>query len=166
MTEHGVRAYDPDTDRAALWELKRRFERELGAGGGPEKSATYEAKLDDDYRDRYLDWVDRCVRDEDCVFVADARGDEDALGGYVFVLPERLAMVWDAAVVNEVYVRVGRRGSGLADALFERGLQHARDQSLPMDRVVLDVDRENRRARAFYDRHGFDHWAEMVAREL
>jgi ribosomal protein S18 acetylase RimI-like enzyme len=75
-------------------------------------------------------------------------------------------MVWDAAVVNEVYVRVGRRGSGLADALFERGLQHARDQSLPMDRVVLDVDRENRRARAFYDRHGFDHWAEMVAREL
>jgi ribosomal protein S18 acetylase RimI-like enzyme len=28
------------------------------------------------------------------------------------------------------------------------------------------VDRENDRARAFYDRHGFEHWGEMVARKL
>jgi GNAT superfamily N-acetyltransferase len=82
------------------------------------------------------------------------------------MLPERLAMVWDAAVVNEVYVCASRRGSGLADALFERGLDHAREQSLPLDRVVLDVDRENSRARAFYARHGFEHWGEMVARDL
>jgi GNAT superfamily N-acetyltransferase len=166
MTDHAVRPYDPETDRAGLWELKRRFERELGAGGGPEKSATYDAKLDDAYRERYLDWVRRCVADEDCVFVVDARGDGDGLDGYVFVLPERLAMVWDAAVVNEVFVRPGRRGSGVADALFERGLDHARSQSLPLDRIVLDVDRENRRARAFYARHGFEHWGEMIAREL
>ncbi|MFC7226709.1 GNAT family N-acetyltransferase [Salinirubellus salinus] len=166
MTDSVVRAYDPKTDAEALWELKRRFERELGAGGGPEKSATYDAKLDADYRERYLAWVARCVADEECLFVAEARGDGAGLDGYVFMLPERLAMVWDAAVVNEVYVCASRRGSGLADALFERGLAHARQQSLPLDRVVLDVDRENSRARAFYARHGFEHWGEMVARDL
>ena len=166
MTDRDVRVYDPERDEAALWELKRRFERELGAGGGPEKSKAYDAKLDDAYRRRYLAWVERCVADEDCVFVVDARGDEGGLDGYVFMLPERLAMVWEAAVVNEVYVDPGRRGSGVADALLERGMDHAREQSLPLDRVVLDVDRENRRARAFYDRYGFSHWGEMVAREL
>lgn len=166
MTEHAVRPYAPETDREGLWDLKRRFERELGAGGGPEKSATYDAKLDEDYRDRYLAWAERCVADEDCIYVVDARGDDDALDGYVFVLPERLAMVWDAAVVNEVFVRPGCRGSGVADALLERGLDHAREQSLPLDRIVLDVDRENRRARALYARHGFEHWGEMVARQL
>jgi small-conductance mechanosensitive channel len=28
------------------------------------------------------------------------------------------------------------------------------------------VDRENERASAFYDRHGFEHWGEMVAKQL
>jgi ribosomal protein S18 acetylase RimI-like enzyme len=31
---------------------------------------------------------------------------------------------------------------------------------------VLDVDRGNDRAKAFYDRYGFEHWGEMVARSL
>jgi len=45
-------------------------------------------------------------------------------------------------------------------------LSVARDQSLPLDRLVLDVDPDNERARAFYDRWGFEPWGEMVAREL
>ena len=171
MTE--VRAYDSERDREALWALKRAFELDLGAGGGEEKASAYEGKLDPTYRDRYLAWVDRCVADEDCVLVADAgsaggaseRGSDD-LDGYLFVLPARLAFVWDAAVVNEVYVRPERRGTGLADELMERAVEHARGQALPLDRLVLDVDRENERARAFYDRHGFTHWGEMVARDL
>jgi len=165
-----IRAYDPERDREGLWELKRAFELELGAGGDEAKEAAYEGKLDLSYRDRYLAWVDRCVADEDCVFVADAvetDGPSDhGLGGYLFLLPERLAFVWDAAVVNEVYVRPGRRGTGLADDLMDRAVEHARGQALPLDRLVLDVDRENDRARAFYERHGFAHWGEMVAREL
>lgn len=158
-----VRPYDPGTDRSSLWALKESFERELGAGGGSEKRAKYDAKLDADYRDRYLSWVDRCVDKEDCVVVAVA-GDE--LVGYVFVLPATLSMIWDAAVVNELFVRPAFRGTGVADALFEAGLDHAREQELPLDRVVFDVADENDRARAFYARHGFDHWAGMVAREL
>jgi ribosomal protein S18 acetylase RimI-like enzyme len=157
-----VRPYRP-ADADALWELKRGFETGLGAAGDEAKAAAYDAKLTDDYRARWLAWVDRCVADENCLFVAT---DGDALVGYLFLLPERLAFVWDAAVLNEVYVRPNHRGTGLADELFERGLDHARSQELPLDRLVLDVDRENERARAFYERQGFTEWGEMVARDL
>ena len=157
-----IRPYRP-ADADALWTLKQAFENGLGAAGDEAKAAAYDAKLDDDYRTRWLAWVDRCVADEDCLFVGEAA---DTLVAYLFLLPERLAFVWDAAVVNEVYVAPDHRGTGLADALFERGLAHAHTQDLPLDRVVLDVDRENERARRFYARHGFTKWGELVAREL
>lgn len=162
MIDADIRPYEPG-DADALWELKVAFERGLGAAGDDAKEQAYDDKLTERYRERWLAWVDRCVSDEDCLLVATADGE---LVGYVFLLPERLAFVWDAAVVNEMYVSPGHRGTGLADALFERGLDRARTQALPLDRVVLDVDRENERARAFYDRHGFSHWGEMVARDL
>jgi len=168
-----LRPYDPARDADALWALKRAFERSLGTD--PEKDAKYEAKLDDEYREGWLAWVERCVADEPCLRVAERDGptaeewgDRDAtpLVGYLFLLPEAHAYVWDAAVVNELFVAPAHRGSGLADALMGWALRHARGQDLPMDRVVLDVDPENDRARGFYDRHGFTHWSEMVAREL
>ncbi|MFC3477073.1 GNAT family N-acetyltransferase [Halobacterium litoreum] len=159
-----VSVYDAG-DADALWELKRGFETGLGAGtGGDEKAAVYEAKLDDDYREEWLEWVNRCVdEDERCVQVARRDGD---LAGYVFVLPESMAFVWDAAVLNEIYVRPEYRGTGVADDLMDIAVDFARDQTLPLERLVLDVDRENDRARAFYERHGFAHWGEMVARDL
>jgi GNAT superfamily N-acetyltransferase len=165
-----IRPYDPGRDRTSLWELKTGFETGLGEGtGGEGKQAAYEAKLDDAYRADWLAWVDRCVADDErCVTVAsapDGEGDETLLG-YVFVLPERLAFVWDAAVLNELYVVPAARGTGVADDLMDAAIALARDQSLPLDRLVLDVDRENDRANAFYDRRGFSHWGEMIAREL
>jgi ribosomal protein S18 acetylase RimI-like enzyme len=163
-----VRPFDPgaERDRAALWELKRSFELELP--DDPEKRAAYEGKVTGDYRDRYLAWVERCVADEPrSVLLADRGGDDpDAVAGYAFVLPERLAMVWDAAVLNEIFVRPASRGTGVADDLLSGAVEVARQQSLPLDRMVLDVDRENDRARSFYRRHGFENWGEMVAREL
>ncbi|WP_128476236.1 GNAT family N-acetyltransferase [Halorussus pelagicus] len=92
--------------------------------------------------------------------------DDPALAGYVFVLPQQLAMIWDAAVLNEIYVRPEFRGTDLADDLMNAAVELAEDQDLPLDRLVLDVDRKNDRAQAFYDRHGFEHWGEMVARKL
>ena len=183
-----VRPYDPDADGSELWELKRAFERELGAEtGGDDKAAAYADKLTPRYRRRWLAWVRRCV-DEDpgCVVVAgagtdadrgpvtesgaDTVGDDEAaptgLVGYAFLLPESLAFVWDAAVLNEIYVVPAHRGTGVADALLEAIVDRARSQDLPLDRLVLDVDAENDRARAFYRRHGFEPWGEMVAREL
>lgn len=167
MAEPTLRPYDRESeaDRRALWRLKVDFERSLGSGTGDDaKAARYESKLTEGYRDRWLAWVDLCVGDEPgCVTVAD---DGDALVGYAFVLPERLAFVWDAAVVNELYVEPRWRGRGAADDLLEAALALARDQELPLDRVLLDVDPDNERARAFFERHGFEPWGEIVAREL
>ncbi|GAA0193930.1 GNAT family N-acetyltransferase [Halobaculum roseum] len=190
-----IRPYEP-SDADALWALKRGFETGLGAGtGGDDKAATYEAKLTEEYRRRWLDWVDRCVDKQAATVTVAAVGgdagageaaagdaadddtggddgdpddndDPSALAGYVFVLPESLSFVWDAAVLNEVYVRPEYRGTGVADGLMEAALSTAREQALPLDRMVLDVDRENERARAFYERYGFEHWGEMVARDL
>ncbi len=168
MSDNGatIRSYDPDAagDRRALWRFKTAFETELGGTtGGAEKSTAYEAKLTDDYRRRWLDWVQRCVEDDGrCLSVAEA----DGAIGYVFVLPERLSFVWDAAVVNELYVVPEARGGGTADALLKRALEVAREQDLPLDRLLLDVDEANGRARRFYERHGFEPWGEVLAREL
>ncbi|WP_435333557.1 GNAT family N-acetyltransferase [Haloarchaeobius sp. TZWWS8] len=164
-----VRPYDADTDADALWDLKRGFELGLGSGtGGDDKEELYQGKLTDDYREDWLAWVGRCVADDErCVTVATDDGDgDDALVGYVFVLPERLAFIWDAAVLNELYVAPEYRGTGVADDLMAAAIDLARDQDLPLDRLVLDVDRENDRAKAFYDRYEFEHWGEMVARKL
>lgn len=151
-------------DRDELWELKRAFELELGGEtGGREKRRAYEAKLTDRYRERYLAWVERCVSTDDrAVMVADT----GSLIGYVFVLPEDYAMIWDAAVLNELFVTPDARGSGIADELMDAAVAFASDQSLPLDRMVLDVDPENQRAYAFYTRHGFDPWGELIAREV
>ncbi|MFB6126628.1 MAG: N-acetyltransferase family protein [Halolamina sp.] len=197
-----VRPYDPARDAAGLWACKRGFEEGLGTGtGDDQKAATYAAKLTPDYRDRWLDWVDRCVAEDGrCVTVAvdadvdpepepksksepESDADTDAtttptrdavpaepepghVVGYAFVLPERMAYVWDAAVLNEIFVVPAARGTGVADDLMDAAVALARDQTLPLDRLVLDVDRENDRAKAFYERHGFAHWGEMVARDL
>ena len=157
-----IRPYEPSDDDA-LWRLKRAFETAMGDTDDEAKAAAYDGKLTDDYREDWLAWVRRCTDDEDCLFVAEGDGD---LVGYLFLLPERLAFVWDAAVLNEVFVAPDHRGTGVADDLMERGLAHAREQSLPLDRLVLDVDGQNERAKGFYDRYGFTRWGEMVARDL
>ncbi|QDX41747.1 GNAT family N-acetyltransferase [Salarchaeum sp. JOR-1] len=158
-----VREYDDDTEE--LWRLKRAFETGLGEGtGGDAKEAAYEAKLTDGYRAEYLSWVADCVAENPrCVQVAVEDG---GLVGYVFVLPESLAYIWDSAVLNEVFVAEPYRGTGVADDLMEAALDAARDMDLPLDRIVLDVDSANERAREFYDRYGFSSWGELVARDL
>jgi GNAT superfamily N-acetyltransferase len=171
-----LRPYDSGRDGAALWGCKAAFERELGALGGDAKATTYEGKLTDAYRERYLDWVAWCVeRDGGCVIVAahdgrdgtgDDEGDGGQLAGYAFVLPEALAMIWDAAVLNELYVCESHRGTGLADDLLEAALDRVRGQDLPVERIVLDVGSDNERAGAVYERHGFEPWARMLVREL
>lgn len=159
-----VERYRPGEDHDALWRLKEQFELELGtATGGSGKEAAYRSKLDESYRERYLRWADECVREQECIVLADRAGETV---GYAFVLPERYAMIWDAAVLNEIFVAQPYRGTGVADDLMDAVFDIVEDQDLPLDRLVLDVDRTNERAQAFYDRYGFEHWGEMVAREL
>mgnify|MGYP000002188908 CR=1 FL=1 len=159
-----VRPFEPD-DEAVLWDLKRAFERGLGEGTGVDgKAARYAEKLDASYRERYLDWVGRCIREEPgAVQLAERDG---SVVGYVFVLPESMAHIWDGAVLNELYVKPAHRGADVGDELISAAITVARNQDLPLDRILLDVDRSNDRARAVYERHGFEHWGEMLAREL
>lgn len=168
MTDATIRPYDPTAsrDRRALWDLKRGFETGIGeTTGGADKSSRYESKLTETYRRRWLEWVDRCVDDEPrCLSLGET--DDGGVAGYVFLLPERLSFVWDAAVVNELYVVPEERGEGVADALFERAIDVAEGQALPLDRLLLDVDRDNERARRFYERYGFEPWGDIVARKL
>ncbi|PSP48952.1 GNAT family N-acetyltransferase [Halobacteriales archaeon QH_7_69_31] len=174
-----LRAYEPEADRSALWSLKTDFETALGDAGEDGKSTRYADKLSEAYRKRWLAWVDRCVADRAaCVTVAEVqdggagaseternRGEGD-LVGYVFVFPERLAFVWDAAVVNELYVAPAYRGTGVADDLLTAAVDVACRHDLPLDRLLLDVDPENDRAAALYERHGFEPWGEILARPL
>lgn len=158
------RAYR-DADAPDLWDLKRGFERGLGAGTGDDaKAETYAEKLTPEYRERYLDWVGRCTsEDPQTVQVVEQAG---KLVGYVFVLPESLTHIWDGAVINELYVEPSARGEGIGTELMEAALAVAREQDLPLDRVLLDVDRQNERARGLYEAFGFEHWGEMLARDL
>lgn len=159
-----IRPYDAQRDRGQLWALKRAFELELSGESDGEKADAYAGKLTDDYRERYLNWVAGCVDESpDCVAVAAAAG---TLEGYAFLLPESLAMIWDAAVLNEIYLTPDHRGSGIADRLLWTVLEVAETQALPMDRVVLDVAPSNDRAIGFYERHGFEAWGELVVKEL
>lgn len=95
-----------------------------------------------------------------------ADGAAPAVAGYAFLLPADLAMIWDGAVLNELYLVPELRGTGVADALLDAAVDHARGQDLPLDRLLLDVDPANERARAFYERRGFEPWGEVVARDL
>lgn len=159
-----VRPYRP-TDSDGFWELKRGYELSLATRtGGDAKEAAYRDKLDTDYRAGYFEWVRRCVDENPrTVQVAERGGD---LVGYVFLLPESLTHVWDAAVLNEIFVVEPYRGTEVADDLMEAALTVAREQEPPIDRLLLDVDPDNDRASAFYDRWGFEHWGDLVVRDM
>lgn len=159
-----ARAYGAD-DAAVLWDLKQGFERGLGEGTGDDsKASRYAEKLDATYRESYLDWVKRCMTEEPrAVQLAERDG---SVVGYVFLLPETLAHIWDGAVLNELYVVPEYRGEKVGDELVSAAIDVAREQDLPLDRLLLDVDRANERARSFYESFGFEHWGEMLARDL
>lgn len=159
-----IRRYNPREDSDALWNLKKQFELELGRNtGGAKKENRYRTKVDETYRDRYLRWAADCVETDECIVLAEV--DDEAVG-YAFVLPERLTMIWDAAVLNELFVEESHRGTTVGTKLMDTVVDIATKQNLPLDRIVLDVDQTNDPAKAFYDRYGFEHWGEMVARPL
>ena len=131
VTEATWRAYR-DVRLAALIDSPRAF------------WATYAesaARTDDEWRERvgatgptWLAWdLDRPVGTVGLWHAADLTDDEDHLVG--------------------MWVTGPARGSGVATALVETALDHARAEG--RTRLVLDVARENVRARRFWLRRGF-----------
>ncbi|SDE94709.1 Acetyltransferase (GNAT) family protein [Halorubrum xinjiangense] len=75
----------------------------------------------------------------------------------VFDRPDRL-------VVGDVYVAESYRGTGLADRLMERAEVDAREQDC--GELRLDVDVDNERAIAFYEKQGFEPYRKQLTREV
>ena len=75
----------------------------------------------------------------------------------VFDRPDRL-------VIGELYVAEPYRGTGLADRLLERALVDAREQDC--GQLRLDVDVDNERALAFYEKCGFEPYRKQLVRSI
>lgn len=90
--------------------------------------------------------------------VGDAPADtEGEFAGFVTTTVDESATVFDRPdrlVICDIYVREPYRGTGLARRLVERARTRATETGC--DQLVLDVDVENERALAFYEKLGFD----------
>lgn len=75
----------------------------------------------------------------------------------VFDRPDRL-------VVGDIYVAETYRGTGLADRLVERAIADAREQDC--GELRLDVDVDNDRALAFYEKRGFEPYRKQLTRDV
>ncbi|RLM70419.1 N-acetyltransferase [Halorubrum sp. Atlit-26R] len=75
----------------------------------------------------------------------------------VFDRPDRL-------VVGDIYVGESYRETGLADRLMERAEVDAREQDC--GELRLDVDVDNERAAAFYEKRGFKPYRKQLTREV
>jgi ribosomal protein S18 acetylase RimI-like enzyme len=64
-----------------------------------------------------------------------------------YATPDRLSL-------GNVYLDPAYRGTGLADDLVARGIQHAREDGA--EEFSLEVDADNDRALAYYEKLGFD----------
>lgn len=100
-----------------------------------------------------VDWNEDTDADSDADFaVLDA-----TLAGYVTTDVDDSPTVFDnpaRLVVGDIYVKEPYRGTGLARELMECAAERARTNGIP--ELRLDVDVDNERARAFYEKLGFE----------
>lgn len=91
--------------------------------------------------------------DRDFVVGAEQNSEIIGVGGFSRFAGEKLdhkGLIWG------MYVRSDARGTGAADAIMRALIAHARGQ---VRQLQLTVMADNARARAFYARHGFVHYA-------
>jgi ribosomal protein S18 acetylase RimI-like enzyme len=96
-------------------------------------------------------WAARLDRDH--VVAAEHDGEILGVGGFSRMAGEKLehkGLIWG------MYVRPEARGTGVADAIMHALIEHARGR---VRQLQLTVMSNNARARAFYERHGFVHYA-------
>jgi len=87
----------------------------------------------------------------------DLRREDAALAGFVTTDVDESPTVFDRPdrlVVGDLYVREPHRGTGLAGTLIRRAADRAQETGCP--ELALDVDVDNERALAFYEKLGFE----------
>ncbi|MDV7348650.1 GNAT family N-acetyltransferase [Halorubrum distributum] len=70
----------------------------------------------------------------------------------------------DRLVIGEIYVAAPYRGTGLADRFVERAVTDAEEHGC--EQLRLDVDVDNERAMAFYERTGFEAYRKQMTMEV
>lgn len=105
----------------------------------------------EDERIEASNWSARLARE--FVVGAEQDGELVGVGGFSRFAGEKLdhkGLIWG------MYVRPHARGTGAADAIMRALIAHARER---VRQLQLTVMADNARARAFYERHGFEHYA-------
>ncbi|AGN02512.1 GCN5-like N-acetyltransferase [Salinarchaeum sp. Harcht-Bsk1] len=94
----------------------------------------------------------------------DAIAEESAdLAGFVAIERQTASPVFDRpdrVVVDDLYVRERHRGTGLARELVDLGVAEA--DAHDCDEVTLEVDVDNDRAIAFYEKLGFEPYRQTM----
>lgn len=98
-------------------------------------------------------WEGNLSDPEVAIRVAEAGGD---LAGFVELAPKRLPYESSAPVLElrRLYLRTSMHGRGIADELMKWALSEASARGA--QELVLSVYVDNRRARRFYERYGFE----------
>jgi GNAT superfamily N-acetyltransferase len=114
----------------------------------------------------FLAGVERLIERDDARYLLGAPGDDSPPAG-VAQLRFRFGIWWAAedALLEDLYVAEGARGSGLGRALLDRAVQEARERGCR--RVELDVNEANETAQRLYGSFGFSATANTYgARDL
>jgi RimJ/RimL family protein N-acetyltransferase len=117
----------------------------------------FRSTLDEETRLTSNDYAGRLANPEN-VTIGAFSGDE--LVGIGTILREVRTTVRHRGELVGMYVAVPARGSGAADGIIERLLQHAR--SVGMNTVTLIVEGDNARARRVYERWGFAEYGRLA----
>lgn len=89
---------------------------------------------------------------------------DDAFAGFVAVEMDEAPSVFDRPGhlrIRDVYVREPYRGTGLARELLDHAAERAREEGCA--ELALDVDVDNERAIAFYEKLGFEPYRKQMA---
>jgi len=90
--------------------------------------------------------------------------DGRVVGLLSLVLYRTLLHAGGTALINELVVAEGARGRGIGGRLVETAAEAARECG--MDEIEVGTERENRSARRFYRRAGFDRQYVLFGREF
>ena len=103
----------------------------------------------------FLAGVERLIEGDDALYLLGTPDDDSPPAG-VAQLRFRFGIWWAAedALLEDLFVLDGARGSGLGRALADRAVQEARERGCR--RVELDVNDNNAAALALYRSLGFD----------
>ena len=120
---------------------------------------TDEDATDEDIADEVVtdeDSADEDVPDED-VANTDLADVDGEFVGFVMTKVDESPPVFDRPdrlIIGDIYVREAYRGTGLARDLIDRAVERARETGC--EELALDVDVDNERALAFYEKLGFE----------